>query len=358
VESDPAGATVFLGADEYGVTPVEIRGLAPGASLLTLVLEDHRAGTETVELFPGEFREVAVRLERSTGQVAIHALPDSYIEFGHETYQVGDEGVVEVPAVEVGSYPVTVTLDEHSPSKARVVVRTGETSELLVEQAVAPARLVLAGKPADAVATVDGRTIATFTGPGFALDGAEGIGEIALGPGEHIVEIQARLHKPFHRVVELEPGQILRVEYVLEPIDAGLDIIVEPIGATVVVAGASYETTGVLELRDLVAGDHRVRVSHDDYYPRDAVVYLSGGDVEIEEFHLEPKPGRVLVISEPLGAEVWIGDDLLGLTPFSGAVPAGETTIAVKKSGFANATREMDILPNRDHRVNVVLGEE
>ena len=78
VESDVAGASVFLDREFVGTAPVTLKDLAPGSKRLNLSAEGFDGISRTVELSPGEqtvamrFREV--RLNATTGVAHKHGM--------------------------------------------------------------------------------------------------------------------------------------------------------------------------------------------------------------------------------------------------------------------------------------------
>jgi hypothetical protein len=78
VESDVAGASVFLDREFVGTAPVTLKDLAPGSKRLNLSAEGFDGISRTVELTPGEqtvtmrFREV--RLNATTGVAHKHGI--------------------------------------------------------------------------------------------------------------------------------------------------------------------------------------------------------------------------------------------------------------------------------------------
>src|SRR5690606_13086815 len=110
----------------------------------------------------------------------------------------------------------------------------------------------------------------------------------------------------------------------------GLKITSDPSGAEVwIQAGESAIRkvgTTPLSLADLPAGKHRLELRYADWAPISRSVEVSGGSTQDLEFSWE----RALVsfTSDPPGAEVYLGDKLLGRggqkTPFRLELPEGD----------------------------------
>ena len=66
-------------------------------------------------------------------------------------------------------------------------------------------------------------------------------------------------------------------------------------------------------------------------------------------------PGTLSLASDPSGARVSIDDKPLGLTPYVGAVVAGDHRITVERSGFVRQTREMSFREGHDVELSFSL---
>jgi hypothetical protein len=355
VSSEPLGGTVFIGADDFGPTPVEIRGLAEGAALVTLVLEDHAPGTATANLIAGEVVEQKIVLAKDTGSIRVSARPGSTVETAGQAIVVGDSGHVLFDSVGVGDHTVSISLVDHVPEEHTVSVVSGRTAELRSRQAMVPGILRVIVYPSTASVFVDERRVGESGGVDNNFTGEGARMQASVTPGLHWVKVSAPDHEPSRQRVELDPGQELRLEVRLEPTTSDFTMVIEPEGSTVMVDGEEHQADHKLLLEGLAAGEHSFEVSHPDYFPWVKVLRVTGESRQLEHVELRPKPGRVLVVSQPLQAEVWLNGSKVGVTPFSGELPVGEVRFVVKKDGYVDGEREMDILPNRDHRVNVTL---
>ena len=347
VDSQPPGARVFIGADDFGRAPVEVRGLEPGGVQVTLVLEHHLPGTATVQLEAGQVVESTVALEKETGTLALTALPGSTVTLhSGEEVTVGEEGVVEL-SVAVGMQPFQVRLADHVEVHDSVIVEVGRTYRVTVDQGLEPATLHLSGWPAGTI-HLDGVEV-----------GFEAV-ELELPPGEHEVRVSAPDHATFVEELELAPGQSESLRYQLQPLRGVFSLRVDgDLPASLRVNDHGYDLeAGEAWSEELRAGEHTFVVVHPDYLPWERTIHVSdeGGEVVAE---LEPRPGRVLVVSSPIGAHVFVDGVSKGVTPAQLELPAGEASITLKMEGYQEGQRFLEVLPNQDHRLSVQLrGEE
>jgi hypothetical protein len=78
------------------------------------------------------------------------------------------------------------------------------------------------------------------------------------------------------------------------------------------------------------------------YYPGLALTFVAGKLAEVDR--LAGPPATVAVNSEPAGAEVWLDGRLVSETPATLEIPAGWHRLQVRKAGYADWMREVEIL--------------
>lgn len=68
--------------------------------------------------------------------------------------------------------------------------------------------------------------------------------------------------------------------------------------------------------------------------------------------------GGIVVSSEPSGATVRIGGQIVGTTPYSGEAPAGEQTVRVELKGYSGQVRKVQLASGETQTVSFKLGRE
>jgi len=102
-----------------------------------------------------------------------------------------------------------------------------------------------------------------------------------------------------------------------------------------------------LTIDSLAAGLHRLRLIHPDManwltIPLEDTVRLSPGEHRTLQYTFEQARS---IISLPSGAEVLIGDSVVGTTPLTflpGQIPAG-STVTLRKNGFSRASADFSL---------------
>jgi hypothetical protein len=83
---------------------------------------------------------------------------------------------------------------------------------------------------------------------------------------------------------------------------------------------------------------------------------LRSGDVKVINFSGNPDFSTIDVISEPLGAHVWLNDRDRGATPYlDSLVEPGSYTMTIKKYGYDPVVKQVDLLPQEEMELTFEL---
>ena len=131
-----------------------------------------------------------------------------------------------------------------------------------------------------------------------------------------------------------------------------LKVIATPLGAVVFIDG---EAKGSGADHIVAAGTHEIYIAHSGRTSTVRSVQAEFGDPLALAIDLDTKPGTLMVDSDVRGAEVRVDGDLVGYTPFSGVVPAGDHQLLVSKLGYASVQRPVTVQPEGSVRVRTNL---
>jgi formylglycine-generating enzyme required for sulfatase activity len=168
-----------------------------------------------------------------------------------------------------------------------------------------PGLLTLGVTPASGVSvSVDG-----------APRGVTPLRPLELPEGEHEILLQAEGFAPFTARVRMAGGgNTQQLEATLKPDRAAVSFASDPPGAQVRVDGASVGATPLTV--DLTSGNRAVEVGLEGYEPQARrIAVMVDVPLRVPVFHLEPRPGRLSVRSEPPGAAVSIDGRFRGEAP-------------------------------------------
>jgi serine/threonine-protein kinase len=122
LESQPAGAAIFVGGEPTGrTTPATLTGLDPGAIEIRVELAGHRAAARTFQLKSGEAASHRFELGVELGQVVIAGLPaGATVLVGGEEHPAGE--VITLPE---GRHDVRIVLEDRMLVQQTIETGTG-----------------------------------------------------------------------------------------------------------------------------------------------------------------------------------------------------------------------------------------
>lgn len=190
--------------------------------------------------------------------------------------------------------------------------------------------------PVDASLSVDG-------GPSFMLGGTW-----ILRPGEYVVEVAAPGYETLEAPLVVGPEDNQTARFELAPLPGILRVETTPEGAEVRIDGVAAGTTPQAALR-VAAGSHRLTLVHPRYRTHETTLEVEGREIEQSlAVILEPNWAAISFDSEPGGAQVFVDDIEVGVTPVRVDVVAGRRAIRLKHAGFKTWQAQIDVVAGED----------
>ena len=249
-----------------------------------------------------------------------------------------DASPVTIDDLAPGSHLVHAELTGYIPCRKTVSVTEGEKAavEITLEK---EAGLVLVHSDPD--------------GADIVLDGAQrGKTPLLLTDvprGNYRIKASTPGYQDCEMELKVEGRTPQKLMMTLHSDSARLTINSIPSGAVVVVNGLSRGATPCVVDR-VPAGESKIVVSMADYALYQGTVTLRAGDDHKVDVELNPLPASLSVVGAPMGAKVYVNDQLRGQVPLSiGTIPPGSYSVRVEMPGYAPETRTIE-LKNRDAR--------
>jgi len=166
-----------------------------------------------------------------------------------------------------------------------------------------------------------------------------------LRPGKYLLVAEREGYAPLREPVEIGEARDQRLNYRLTPLPGRLEVAL-PVPGKVTIDGRPVgEAPGPFEL---AAGTHTVTVDTERYLDATIEVQIEGlGRLQKLEPELVPAWADVAIASEPAGAEVRIGDELRGRTPFKTELMAGSHRIELRMAGFKPWVNDVQVQANQ-----------
>ncbi len=147
----------------------------------------------------------------------------------------------------------------------------------------------------------------------------------------------------------------------LEPELAILVVTTEPPGATVYVDRQELGAVGRTPRRvAVVPGSHTLVLHRDSYGPAREEVTAAVGERTESRVVLERLVAELIVESEPAGATVHLAgrDEPLGTTPLRALLPVGSAEVVIRREGYVEQARVVDVVDGQPARLSVRLGRD
>jgi hypothetical protein len=344
IDSQPQQAAIYIDSKGYGIegyTPSTLR-LPKGSYTVILELPGFRTVEKQIQVQRSQ--AFVFTMERQTRPAVL----DIRAQSGNDA-ALGATLVVD--GAQVGTVPLRV---EVAPGHHLVEVKkTGfkdyrdaadvaEGAERTVVIDLQPESkkgilLVTADVPGAEV-FVDGQH--RETAPALVSD---------LTEGPHTVEVRKDPLPPWKQVVTVAGDQQVKVNAkIAAEVGGSLRIVSQVPGTEVTVDGEPKGAANV-EIANLRPGQHLVEIRARNYAPQVLEVTIAAGEQRIARAELVPQAekqqvGRLRVVSAVPDAEVFVDGAAMGKAPFDRAdVPAGKHFVVVRKQGFADWKRELDL---------------
>ena len=170
---------------------------------------------------------------------------------------------------------------------------------------------------------------------------------LALGtfaPGRHRLVLALEGHATVDEYVELAQGKSVAVARTLDRQFGALEVVTTPPGLRVAIDG---EPVGASphKVERLRIGRHGVLISDGREQVRREIA-IEQGKVTRVEVEFATKPGQVVIMSSPDGAEVYDGQRRLGVTPWSGDLGRGHHQVRIVKDGYEERVFNLLMAPS------------
>jgi len=155
-----------------------------------------------------------------------------------------------------------------------------------------------------------------------------------LRAGEYRLQAEAPGYHALQQDLTISSEASQRLTLELEKKPGQLALVTVPEGARILLDNSDRGQTPQT-LTDIAAGNYSLQLNHPRYQPWQQDISIQGMDItERIEARLEPAWGLIALASTPAGAEVTVGDQLVGKTPLSVQVQAAGETVSVKLQGY------------------------
>jgi hypothetical protein len=177
-----------------------------------------------------------------------------------------------------------------------------------------------------------------------------------LAKGNYDVKVVLSGFQTYARHIAIEKNDSAVMHARLSKEYGALHISSTPSQATVYIDGKRQGQLTPFELQ-VSPGKYAVRVEKGNFYIYDDEVVVEQGKTMTVEADLVRQVGKMVIETTPPGAKAYIGNDLIGTTPFVHDKPVGMYVITFKKDGFRDLPIEVNLAADETLDVAVELKE-
>lgn len=362
-DSDPGDAQVIMDGVYRGNTPVTVpvSVTGPGSHAITVSKAGYFPFAQTLHppALPGETRAVYAVLERSTGAgtlVVTSSPPGALITIDGGMGQQAPWTYTDLPA---GSHIVRAFLSGYQPFLTLVTVPPGGAVTADARMAILSRTGILqvTSSPGGADIYVDG----FYSGYTAAT-----IGNLAAGP--HYVRLRLAGYREWAGTITVpENGvAVINEQLTVQPARTTGDLVVgsKPPGASVYLDGVYKGNTqagDLLDLTGIAPGTYTLLLQMANFQEYTAAVDIQAGrvtrvDAELVAATSPSRSGTLLVTSDPQGANIFLDNTCIGITPLAvPSVEAGTHSLVLRLPGYSDYATSLSVEPGQAVQVHGAL---
>ena len=292
----------------------------------------------------------------TTGNIYVSSAPagaSAILDGGHS--QLFTAGTFR--GVEPGTHQVLITLQGFQPYTTTVKVSAGATGNVIatLPPVTSPGGISVSSTPRGAGVYVDD----IYMGKTNQV-----VGNLAAGP--HRVVVSEAGYVTWEETVQVRSKEVIPVAVTLvaEVNAASGDLLVSstPTGASVYIDGNYRGSTPVddsLDINDLSPGTYTISVKKPGYQEYATTITLQAGR-KVQVFApltpAEQTAASVEISSTPAGADVFVNNLYMGITPLSfHDVSAGTYTVDIRMEGYVPFSSSGQVIPGQSVHVIAAL---
>lgn len=336
IESNPSGADVYLNDQRVGVTPYQ-QMHAPGVYNLTLRNHLYQDHNETFSMEQGQTINLpTINMVPRFGYWQVTSEPA-----GAEVILNGqNQGVTPLlrAGIASGMHQVVIRYPLYHDHEESFLISDGDEKQLDVTLKPAFGSLTINSDPQGAKVIIGGREVGTtpYHNP-------------QQPSGTYILRLEKELFADYRGEVTIIDGRPIERNIPMIPNFGTLNVTAEQ---SEIYLNGQKTGTGSYTAQ-LPPGRYELMASREYYYEAHREVFITVGRTENITLTPEPRLGAVNISSQPFetrGAEVYIDGEPIGYTtPASFPVLMGSREITLRKTGYLDATRRVEVREGQQH---------
>jgi hypothetical protein len=321
VRSEPTGATVYVGGIEKGTTTLQITDIGVGDHEIRVEKNLYYSYSEIVNIQPDMIGEVKAELKPNFGSLSINSVPTGSVVMING--QVKGKTPYSIDRIKSDSYNITVSKDLYHTYEENFIIIDGSENPRDISLTPAFGELTVKTNPTGAEVRIDGQSRGATP---FELD--------ELPSGNYHLTLTKDLFQTIDLDIVIEDGKNLELNLELEARSGILSITGKPNGAEI---QANEKKIGNLPLKDYRIAEGMVELTANakDYHSQTEFMNIQRDQNYEHVFNLERHSGKLIVITEPPDANVYLDGEGKGKTPsILDGIPIGSHTLKIDHPSF------------------------
>ena len=315
IKSVPDGATVSVGGQELGTTPLSFK-IPAGTYVFKFDKLNCKTYWEKVTLQQNATKTVEVQLQPVAASVMIKSVPTGMkVEFNGD--QIG-ETPLTIRDLPCGHHSAILKKQGYVQKAIEWDVEDARPQQIKVEMSSNVGTLRIDSTPSTANLSIDGEP----RGHTPFNDRVE--------QGQHKIRIEKDGFAVFEQLATINREKTTAVTASLQVLPGSLKITSTPSGATVFIGDKQYENTPT-EIKDLQPGQYKVAVEKAGHDRATSDVTIRPGQKLEIDLNMDSNTGGVDLVANPPGVSVYIDGRMAGSTePEVGGQPGFSKVFSIR----------------------------
>ena len=334
VRSDPNGATVYVDGIEKGATLLQIADIGVGDHEIRLEKNLYYGYTEITNIQPDVISEVQAELKPNFGELSVNSVPTGAVVMIDG--QVKGKTPYSIDQIKSGSYNIQVSKDLYHTHEENFIITDGSENTRDIRLTPAFGKLTVKTNPTGAEVRIDGQGRGSTP---FELD--------ELPSGNYHLILAKDLYQTIEKDIVIEDGKTIELNLKLESRSGLLSITGKPSGAEITANGKKISSVPLKDYR-MEEGMVELTVSAKDYHSQTEFLDIRRDQSYKQVFNLERHTGKLIVITVPPDAHVYLDKKAKGKTPsILNGIPIGMHTIEVEHPEFLSQSETFMLTLNQ-----------
>ena len=298
-----------------------------------LITPDQKTSFLTVTLKP---KPATVKLTTEPAQNDTKWLIDSE--------QVSTRAVFNTE-LDPGNYQLDIDNPYFEPYSERLTLQRAEEVDRTITLNRVQGKISLKATPTGASAILDGETTVVLPYSGL------------LGGGKHTIQILAAGYTPIADQIEItNKDRLVERDYRMQPLQSTVRINVQPKSSRLTLDGRSVNNADITPVN--ANQNYNIVASKLGYISERRTIRAAPGQTQDISITLKPAFGAVSLISEPRGADVYIGGQHKGKAPLTLNMQVLPTRVEFRRPGYRNVIENIIPVLNKPTNVQARLVTE